>query len=185
MPRPQDILPLPLPPSPALPHLLQGAHPSVQLFLNQWVIQGLGHPIPITPRLRHHIRLLRHPTPITPRLRHHIRLPLVDLPLQAPLHRTIHLHPTILGWVALLTLLRLVVLLQEDITIIQPAVLRPADLTLLRLVVLHQEDLTTTRPAVLLPADPIRIRPAAIHQAVTPTLQLQQHMTEESLSLSQ
>ena len=185
MPHPQDILPLPLPPSPALPHLLQGAHPSVQLFLNQWVIQGLRHPIPITPRLRHHIRLLRHPTPITPRLRHHIRLPLVDLPLQAPLHRTIHLHPTILGWVALLTLLRLVVLLQEDITIIQPAVLRPADLTLLRLVVLHQEDLTTTRPAVLLPADPIRIRPAAIHQAVTPTLQLQQHMTEESLSLSQ
>ena len=109
----------------------------------------------------------------------------MDLPLQAPLHLTIHLHLTILGWVALLTLLRLAVLHQEDITIIQPAVLRPADLTLLRLVVLHQEDLTTTRPAVLLPADPIRIRPAAIHQAVTPTLQLQQHMTEESLSLSQ
>ena len=83
----------------------------------------------------------------------------MDLPLQAPLHLTIHLHLTILGWVALLTLLRLAVL--------------------------HQEDITTTRPAVLLPADPIRIRPAAIHQAVTPTLQLQQHMTEESLSLSQ
>ena len=122
----------------------------------------------------------------------------MDLPLQAPLHRTIHLHLTILGWVALLTLLRLAVLHQEDITIIQPAVLRPADLTLLRLAVLHQEDITTTRPAVLLPAgitlllpavllpaDLIRIRPAAIHQADTTTLQLQQHMTEESRSLSQ
>ena len=179
MPRPQDILPLP--PSPALPHLLQGAHPSVQLFLNRWVTQGLGHPVPISPR----------PRP-------HVLLPLVDLHPPAHLRLTTHLHLTILGWVALLTLLRLVALPQaatttigqaalhqEDITIIQPAVLRPADLTLLRLAVLHQEDITTTRPAVLLPADPIRIRPAAIHQADTPTLQLQQHMTEESLSLSQ
>ena len=137
------------------PHLLQGFHPSVQLFLNQWVIQGL-----------------RHPTPITPQLRHHICLPLVDLPLQAPLHLTIHLHLTILGWVALLTLLRLAVLHQEDITTTRPAVLLPAGITLLL-------------PAVLRPADLIRIRPAAIHQADTTTLQLQQHMTEESRSLSQ
>ena len=140
---------------------------------------------------------LGHPAPITPRLRHHVRLPLVDLPLQAHLHLTTHLHLTILGWVALLTLLRLAVLHPEDITIIQPAVLRPADLTLLRLAALHQEDITTTRPAVLLPAgitillpavlrpaDLILIRPAAIHQADTTTLQLQQQSMEESQSLS-
>ena len=95
----------------------------------------------------------------------------MDLPLQAPLHRTIHLHPTILGWVALLTLLRLVVLHQEDLTTTRPAVLLPAGITLLL-------------PAVLRPADLIRIRPAAIHQADTTTLQLQQQSTEESQSLS-
>ena len=193
MSHPQDLLPLPLPSSPASPHLLQGFHPSVQLFLNQWVTQGL-----------------RHPAPISPRPRPHVLLPLVDLPPPAHLHLTTHLHLTILGWVALLTLLRLVALPQaaittigqaalhqEDITIIQPAVLRPADLTLLRLAVLHQEDITTTPPAVprpagitlllpavLRPADLILIRPAAIHQADTTTLQPQQQSTEESQSLS-
>ena len=145
MPRPQDLLPLPLPPSPASPHLLQGFHPSVQLFLNQWVTQGLRHPAPISPR----------PQP-------HVFLPLVDLPTPAHLHPTTHLHPITLGWVALLRLLQLGVLLQvatttigqavllrEDI-ITHLAVLRLADLTLLRLPVLLQVATTTIGQAVLL-----------------------------------
>ena len=74
------------------------------------------------------------------------------------------------------------VLLQEDITT-HPAVLRLADLTLLRLPVLLQEDITTTHPAVLHPADLILIQPAAIHQAGTITLQPQQQSTEEFQSL--
>ena len=121
----------------------------------------------------------------------------MDLPPPAHLHLTTHLHLTILGWVALLTLLRLgvlpqaatttigqAVLHQEDIIIIQPAVLRPADLTLLRLAVLHQEDITTTHPVVPRPADLTLIRPAVIRQADTITLQLLQQSMAESQSLS-
>ena len=178
MPHPQDILPLP--PSPALPHLLQGAHPSVQLFLNRWVTQGLGHPVPISPR----------PRP-------HVLLPLVDLPPQAHLHITTHLHLTILGWVALLTLPRLGALPQVAITTIGQSVLNQEDTIIIRLAVLHQEDITTTRPAVLSPVgiililpavlrpvDLILIRPAVIHKADTTTLQPQQQSTEEFQSLS-
>ena len=57
-------------------------------------------------------------------------------------------------------------------------------LPLLRLAALHQADITIIRPAVLRPADITLIRPAVTHQADTITLQLQQHMTEESRSLS-
>ena len=124
------------------------------MFLNRWVTQGLGHPAPI---------------PSQPRP--HVLLPLVDLPPQAHLHLTTHLHPTILGWVVLLSLLRLGVLLQVATTTIGQAVLL-------------QEDITTTHPAVLHPAGLILIQPAASHQAGTITLQPQQQSTEEFQSLS-
>ena len=106
----------------------------------------------------------------------------MDLPPPAHLHLTTHLHLTILGWVALLTLLRLgvplqaatttiglPVLLQEDITT-HPAVLRLADLNLLRLPVPLQEDITTTHPAVLRLADLNLLRlPVALQEDITTT----------------
>ena len=137
------------------------------MFLNRWVTQGLGHPVPISTR----------PQP-------HVLLPLVDLPPPTHLHLSTHLHPTILEWVALLTLLRLGALLLQEDTTTHPAVLRLAGLNLLRLPVLLQEDITTTNPAVLHPADLILIQPAASHQAGTITLQPQQQSTEEFQSLS-
>ena len=75
------------------------------------------------------------------------------------------------------------VLLQEDI-ITHLSVLRLADLTLLRLPVLLQEDITTTHPVVPRPADLPLIRPAVIRQADTITLQLLQQSMAESQSLS-
>ena len=134
----------------------------------------------------------------------------MDLPPPAHLHLTTHLHPTILGWVALLTLLRLgvllqvatttigqAVLLQEDI-ITHLAVLRLAELTPLRLpvlllqvatttivqAVLLQEVIPTTHPVVPRPADLTLIQPAVIRQADTITLQLLQQSMAESQSLS-
>ena len=108
----------------------------------------------------------------------------MDLPPQAHLHLTTHLHLTILGWVALLTLLRLGALLLQEDTTTHPAVLRLAGLNLLRLPVLLQEDITTTHPVVPRPADLTLTRPAVIRQADTTTLQLLQQSMAEFQSLS-
>ena len=95
----------------------------------------------------------------------------MDLPPPAHLHLTTHLQPTILGWVALLTLLRLGVPLQPATTTIGQAVLL-------------QEDITTTHLVVPRPADLTLIPPAVIRQADTITLQLLQQSMAESQSLS-
>ena len=129
MPHPQDILPLPLPPSPASPHLLQGFHPSVQLFLNQWVTQGLRHPAPISHR----------PQP-------HISLPLVDLPTQIHLLPMTLPHPITMVWVGLLGLLQLGVLQTPTTTTGQAVLLLEVDTTIIVLPALQVDTITIGLP---------------------------------------